>query len=226
MINVKFDNKQTSKILNNSVQYSLGFLQGIDNNKIVFNNKLAQYTKEALEKYIDAKARMHKSSLHHVYEWEQTGNPNARLFDIDAVATNTIINFSGKFLPSRSISDDADEPFIDKAKIMENQISIIVEPRSAEALAFEDEGETVFTTATIVIDNPGGDEVAGSFGETVAEFFNIVFTGTFLKQSGILKKLAYPIEYAQNFSAGAKGGTSTGISAGRKYYNIDGLTIQ
>lgn len=226
MITVKFDNKQSSKILNNTLQYSLGFLDGIEMNKIVFNNKLAQYTKNALEKYIDTKARMNNESLHHVYEWGRTGDPNARLFDIDAVATNTIITFSGQFLPSTSISDNSDEPLVDKANIMENQISIVVEPRSSEVLVFEDEGETVFVNTTIIIDNPGGDKVAGSFKEVASEFFNIIFTGTFLKQSGILRKLGYPVQYSQNLAAGSKGGRATGISTGRKYYNIDGITIQ
>lgn len=223
MISAKFDTKDFSSKMINLDQYSKGFLNGINANRINFNNQLAMLTKEALEKFIDARARADKPSLHHVYEWNMTGNPAGRLFKIDHQAGTNIINFFGNFLPSSSVSDSSDEPFINKAEIMENQIQIQVEPRMNSALAFEDNGEQVFSMNSITIDNPGGDAVSGSFGRAVEDFFNIYFTTTFLTQSGILQNLQNPIEYAERFAAGVKGaGYSAGMSSASKYMSIKG----
>lgn len=222
MTSIVYDTSHLKRIMNNVSQYSYGFLEGVEMNLIVFNTQLATLTEEALKKFIDAKARMDPESLHHVYEWNSVGSASARLFEIQATATKNNIFFAGEFLQSQSVSDTSDEPFYDKARIMENQIAIEVEPRSADVLAFEDSGQTVFTVKSIFIENPGGDEVAGSFGRAVDEFFDVYFTTTFMRQSGILDQLSYPIEYAQNFSAGARIGRSAGRSAGRRYMTVRG----
>lgn len=222
MTRIVYDTSDFKKTLNNVAQYSYGFLEGAEMNLIVFNSKLAQLAEEALKKFIDTKARMYPESLHHVYEWNSVGNSSGRLFEIKGTATKNNISFTGEFLQSESISDTSDEPFYDKARIMENQIAIEVEPRSADVLAFEDGGQTVFTVKSIFIENPGGDNVAGSFGRVVDEFFDVYFTSTFLRQSGILEQLSYPREYAQYFNAGAKMGRSAGRNAGRKYMDIRG----
>lgn len=223
---VKFDTKDLNKILKNSVQYSRGFLEGAEMNMIVFNKKLSDIAAEALKKYIDTKARMSPESLHHVYEWNRVGDPTARLFEIDCSATKNTITLFGKFLPSSSISDSSEEPFRDKANIMENKIAIEVEPRSADFLAFDVAGEPVFTTKSVFVANPGGDQVAGSFGRTVEEFFDVYFNTTFLRQSGIFDSISNPKEYGQYFSEGAnRGGRSSGLNAGRKYMDVEGVTI-
>ena len=223
MIAVKFDAKDMSRKLFNLEQYSKGFFNGIQSNRFSFNNQLALLTKEALEKYIDTKARMEPSSLHHVYEWDMVGNPAGRLFNIDYEVGINVTNFFGNFLPSRSISDTSNEPFVDKAEIMENQIEIQIEPRLNSALAFEVDGEQVFSMNAITIDNPGGDSVSGSFGRAVEDFFNIYFTTTFLRQSGILQRLETPTEYTQGFAMGVNGGgSSAGMSAAQRYMSIKG----
>jgi len=222
----KFDNKDFNKILSNSIQYSQGFLEGAHANMIVFNKKLSDIAAEALKRYIDAKARMSPQSLHHVYEWNRVGDPSARLFEIESNATKNTISFSGKFLPSKSVSENSNEPFIDKARIMENQIAIEVEPRAADVLAFDVNGETVFTVKSIYIDNPGGDAVSGSFGEAVSQFFDVYFNTTFLRQSGIFDTIKYPKEFGIYFPSGAKGGgRSVGLNAGRKYMDVEGITL-
>lgn len=227
MINVKFDLKDFERIMKNSIAYSDGFVSGINSGKLEFNRVLGEYTLQALNKFIDAKARMSPDSLHHVYEWGMTGSPGGRLFDIKVSATSASINFTGSFLQSSSISDSSSEPFHDKARIMENSIEIVVEPKSSDVLAFEgNDGETVFTVGSIYIANPGGDAVAGSFGETVSEFFDVYFTTTFMSQSGILAKLSKPKEFYTSFPVGANGGgSSTGISAAKKYLSIKGIDI-
>ena len=212
-----------SKILKNSVSYSQGFFQGSELNQISFNQSLGQYTLDILNKYIDSKAKMSYDQLHHVYEWGMTGSSSGRLFDIKVSATKSNIIFYGTFLPSRTVSETGTEPFVDKASIMENGISIIVSPVFSDVLAFEVDGETVFTAESIVIENPGGDEVAGSFGRVVSEFFDSYFTNVVLKQSGILRRLQSPREFSDFFPSGARGGgRNTGITAGRKYMTIKG----
>jgi hypothetical protein len=224
MINVKYDTGDLTKKIDNVVEYSLGFVEGIRMNRAIFNKELGKLASEMLKKYIDSKARMEKDSLHHVYEWGMSGNPGARLFEIDSKASSSNITFFGSFLTSNSISDTSEEPFFNKAEIMENAILIEVSPRN-NVLSFEtDGGENVFTADTIYIANPGGDAVAGSFGKTVEEFFDFHFTAQVLMQTGIMNKLSNPIEFSQSFAAGANGGgRSAGINAGRKYLTVRGV---
>jgi hypothetical protein len=224
MINLKYNTTELTEKIRNITQYTYGFEKGIQENRRNFNLQLGKYSLDILNKYIDSKARMSPDTLHHVYEWGQVGSPEARLFQIETSATQASIIFYGKFLPSKSVSDTSDQPFINKAEIMENGISIEISPRSSNVLAFESEGETVFTTDSIYIANPGGDEVAGAFGNVVEEFFESYYTNIVLSQSGMLKKLSNPIEYSAGFSAGASGGGfSAGRAAGKKYLTVRGV---
>jgi hypothetical protein len=226
MIQFRVDLKEFNKTLRDVIQYSNGFLQGANISRLKFNQELGNYTLDSLYKFIDSKARMSPDSLHHVYEWGRVGNPSARLFEIKVDATTNNIKFFGNFLKSTSVSDSANEPFFDKANVMENKISIVVEPRSSEVLSFQDAGESVFTVGSIFIDSPGGDAVAGSFGRAVEDFFDFYFTNTVLKQSGIMEKLSNPKEFADGFYSGASGGgRSSGLSAGKKYMTVKGAEI-
>jgi hypothetical protein len=221
MINVKIDAMQLNKTLNNVVDYSEGFLKGIDMKSIEFNNEVANFTHAALNKYIDSQARMNPLRLHHVYEWGKAGNQSSRLFEFDTRVLGKTISFSGKFLPSKSVSNTSSEPFVNKANIMENDIQIVIEPKNSDVLVFENNGETVFTTNAIYIDHPGGDEVAGSFGETVSNFFDNYFTNGLLKP--LINKLSTASEFAASFSSGARSGSNVGIRAGREYLNLKGI---
>ena len=221
MIKVKINNAQLDKTLKNIVEYSDGFLKGIDMKKIDFNNEVANFTSVALGKYIDAQARMNPLKLHHVYEWGKAGNQASRLFEFDTKVSGKTISFTGKFLPSKSISNTSSEPFIDKANVMENSIQVVIEPKNSDVLVFENNGETVFTTNTIYIDHPGGDEVAGSFGDTVNNFFENYFTNGLL--APLIKKLSTAKEFTASFSSGAKSGSNIGIRAGKEYLDIKGV---
>ena len=224
LLTVNLNNKELNKILKNSVEYSYGFLDGIQMEKIEFNRLLGGYTVEALEKYIDARARINPQALHHVYEWNRVGDEKARLYKFNVKANATSIKFSGSFLPSKSFSPTSDEPFTDKANIMENGISIVVEPKKSNVLVFESDGDTVFTRRSITIEHPGGDEVAGSFGRTVDSFFENYFTNALLKP--FIQNLQNAKEYSKNFSSGAKGGRAVGIRAGRQYLRNSGVVIE
>lgn len=224
MLRVKIDSKEVNKILENTVSYSYGFLEGVEIDQIIFNKKLGEYTADALSLYIDAQARSNPESLHHVYEWGATGDRNSRLFEIKSTASKRIITFSGNFLKSKVPSPSSDAIFYDKASVMENGIEIVVEPKFSDVLAFEADGEMVFTTNSIFIANPGGEEVEGSFGKTVENFFDFYFTRALLKP--FIKKLNNPVEFSQSFAAGARAGKAVGIDAGKKYIRSAGGTIE
>lgn len=227
MIKVRFKTTQFTKILNNSIEYSDGFVEGIKLAKIQFNTELGLFIQQALYKYIDAKARGNPESLHHVYEWGMTGSSNGRLFEINFSPTQNLIKFSGKFLPSKTTSPTSDTPFENKATVMENRIEIVIEPKDADVLAFDINNQTVFTKKQVVISEPGGPQVAGSFERVVNDFFNNYLTTGLLQSSGIFKKLENPIEFLRYFSEGAKGGgKGSGIKAGKKYLTTGGVEIQ
>jgi hypothetical protein len=221
MLTIKYNTVEVNKILNNTVEYTKGFFEGIQMERLEFNRILGGFAAEALGKYIDAKARSNPYSLHHVYEWNATGNSGARLFKFNVVATASSIKIVGDFLPSNSTSDTSDVPFVDKARVMEEGIAIEISPVNSNVLAFTVNGEQVFTANSIWIDHPGGDAVAGSFGETVAEFFDVYFTNSMLDP--LLKQLSTAREYTDNFPAGTKGGRLVGVRAGRKYMHLSGL---
>lgn len=226
MISIKFNTKEFTKTLVNSIQYSDGFLDGAKSMRFTFNQELGIFIEQALNKYIDAKARMNPEAFHHIYEWGQTGSSNARLFEFKVTPMQTMIKFTARFLPSSSISPTSEIPFKDKAKIMESGVDITIEPKDSETLVFEDDGETIFTRKEITISNPGGSEVVGSFERVVNEFFSNYLTKGILRSSGIFKKLERASAYTKDFKKGSKNGKPTGVRAGQKYMNIGGAEVQ
>jgi hypothetical protein len=224
MISTKINTIKLNEILNNAVKYSDGFIEGIEMEKIEFHRILGGYTVEALNKYIDAKARMSPQTLHHVYEWDAVGQESSRLFNFNVTPTKSNIIIKGKFLPSKTISKNSHIPFPDKANMMENSIEIIIKPKNSDVLAFQNDGEMVFTRNTIYIDHPGGDQVAGSFGKTVDDFFNNYFKNSLLKE--FLNQLSTVKQFSEDFAAGTKGGKSVGVKSGRKYLNVSGVIIE
>jgi len=224
LFRVKIDNRELNKKLKNVTQYSNGFVDGIDMQKIVLMNRLGEYVVDLLGKYIDVQARGNPDALHHVYEWGATGSSGARLFKMNANASSNLIIITGSFMSSSSISDTATEPFVDKASIMENGIGITVAPRDSDVLAFDLDGQTVFTMNEVYIANPGGDGVAGSFGRVVEDFFGNYFTRMLLKP--FLDELSTAEEFVQYFAQGARSGYSVGVRAGQRYINSAGVAIE
>lgn len=224
MIHTRIDSKEINRKLSNAVSFSYGFLEGVDMNQILFNERLGEYTVDALGMYIDAMARANPDSLHHVYEWGAVGQEGSRLFTLKSKASKRVIHFEGKFLKSRSVADNATEPFSDKANVMENAIAVTISPKNSDILAFEDDGEMVFTRNDIYIEHPGGDEVAGSFGRTVDEFFSNYFTNHLLRP--FIADLGKAKAFAQYFPQGVNGGKPVGIKAGAQYLNSAGASVE
>jgi hypothetical protein len=212
-----FASNQFKKEMNNIIDYSIGFLEGVQRGKTVFLKTVGLQTVELMKEFIDSNARVNPQMLHHIYEWHQTGSPSARLYDISYTTSNLGLSFRSSFSQSTSIRNGSRTPFYDKARIMEEGIPVTIRPRVAQALAFEDNGETVFTKGPVTIDNPGGTEVEGGFERVFDMFFNRYFSQAFLRVSGVAKYLENPYVYKKNMPAGKKIGRSKGLSTGYRW---------
>lgn len=212
-----FNSNQFKKEMNNIVDYSIGFLEGVQRGKTVFLKTVGMETVELMKEFIDSNARVNPSMLHHIYEWNQTGSPSARLYDISYTTSNIGLSFRSSFSQSTSIKNGSRTPFYDKARIMEEGIPVTIRPRTAQVLAFEENGEAVFTQGPVEILNPGGTEAQGGFEKTFDMFFNRYFSQAFLRVSGIAQYLENPQVYKKNLQAGKKMGKTKGISTGYRW---------
>jgi hypothetical protein len=211
------NSKQFELQMNNIVKYSMGFLDGVERGKTVFLKNLGAGTIQALAAYVDISAKGNPRALHHVYEWYQTGSPSARLFDLDYTVSNLGLSITSTFKQSRTLKEDSNEPFYNKASIMERGVPITITPKRSSVLVFEQGGNTIFTKNPITVRNPGGNEAQGSFEKTVDEFILRYFKQSFLRASGIYDYIKKPILYKTNIKAGSKLGKSKGISTGFKW---------
>lgn len=217
MISVKFNANKFIKDMNNFIEYNVGFIDGAQKAKPVMMKNLAIKIEEILGNFIDTMARVDPQRLHHIYEWYQTGSPNARLFEINYVTTNGGLTFSYTFSQSTSISRGSKEPFYNKAMIMENGVPVTIAPQSSKVLVFEQDGKTVFTRKPITIEHPGGDNVRGSFAATVKMFFSDYLSQSMLDVTGIRAQLRDMSEYKRNVSKSKNGGYSLGVRTGEQW---------
>jgi hypothetical protein len=216
-VRATFNSKQFKKDMNNIVNYSVGFLEGVQQGKTVFLKTLGMETVEIMKQFIDSNARVNPDMLHHVYEWQQTGSPSARLSDISYTTSNLGLSFRSSFSQSTSVKNGSRTPFYDKARIMEEGIPVTIRPRVAQALVFEQDGETVFTKNEVRVENPGGDAVQGGFEKTFDLFFNKYFSQAFLRVSGVARYLENPEVYRKDMAAGKRVGKSKGLSTGYRW---------
>jgi hypothetical protein len=209
--------KQFESQMNNIVKYSVGFLDGVQNGKHVFLKNLGLGTIQAMAAYVDVSAKGNPRALHHVYEWYQTGSPNARLFDLDYTVSNLGLSINATFKQSRTLKEDSNEPFYNKASIMERGIPVTITPKKSSVLVFEEGGETIFTKNPVTVRSPGGDEVRGSFENVIDEFILRYFKQSFLRASGIYDYIKKPTVYKKNIRQGSKLGRSKGLDTGFKW---------
>lgn len=203
--------------LNNIVNYSFGFLDGVQKGKKVFLKNLGVGTIQAMAAYVDISARGNPNALHHVYEWYQTGSPSARLFDLDYTVSNNGLTINSRFRQSRTLKEDSNEPFYNKASIMENKVAVTITPKKSSVLVFEEGGNTIFTKGSVTVRSPGGEYVAGSFERTIDEFMLRYFKQSFLRASGLYDYIKKPTLYKQNLKSGSKLGKQKGIETGFKW---------
>lgn len=216
MIKIKFDNKAFKKELDNIIEYSSGFVDGVQLGKKEFLHNLGPEIAEQASQFIDANARLDYPSLHHVYEWGNTGDQSARLFDITYTVSNLGLSFTSNFKQSTSVQKGSTRPFYDKAEVMESGRSVVISPVQSEVLRFEVGGEVVYTKKPVIVDNPGGN-TQGKYSNVFDMFFSKYFTQSFLRSSGLAQYFSNPEVYKKNLSSGAKQGRARGIAIGSRW---------
>lgn len=222
MIKVRFKADAFRKDMDNIVDYSLGFLEGVERGKPGMMDKFSLEIKEAMKEFIDASARVNPRALHHIYEWNQTGSPDARLYNLNCEIRKGGISVYGTFSQSTSIKEGSKTPFYNKAEVMENGIPVKISPVNATVLAFDDNGEQVFTRGSVTVENPGGRETYGSFEKVFDQFFTQYFTQAFILSSRIMNHLSVPQEYVNSLSKSKTGGRAAGIAAGYRWVTMAG----
>jgi hypothetical protein len=206
MIRARIKGDDVIKMLKNSVEYSSAFATELNKSKAILNQKLGSDSIEIFYDYLDGLARSHPGMLHHVYEWGQVGNPMGRLYDLTLSVNNTSAVIDAKFLESTVPSPTSNEPFYDKAKMMEDGETVVINQVEAKALFFEIDGEEFFRTGPIVIANPGGSAVRGSFVKAFNEFYGVYFTQVHLESIKFYKYFSNPRAYEKYFASAVKGG--------------------
>jgi hypothetical protein len=217
MIKVKFNSKDFAQTFASITDFSTGFLDGAKNSKAELMEQIGRATKEMLEEFIDSNARVSPDILHHVYEWYMTGSPQARLFDIKYLSSQGGLSVNATFSQSKSIKSGAKKPFYNKAIVMEKGISLTIVPRDSKVLAFEQDGEQVFTGGPVVVQNPGGPQVAGSFERVFNQFFNSYYSQSFMKISGLDSRIGNTTAFVKGLRQAKLLGRQAGISAGRQW---------
>ena len=217
MIQAKFNSEEFAKDMHNIVEYSFGFLDGVNRGKVALMEQIGSSIVDGLKQFIDSNARVNPQMLHHVYEWYSSGSPESRLFDVEYVATHMGLSFNSTFRQSSSLKKGSKVPFYNKAEIMENGVPVTIIPKSRKPLVFESGGETVFTKSPVVVGNPGGDAVQGGYKKVFDQFFEQYFSQSFLQSSGILKHLNDPTPFKSNIAGAKQGGRNFGINIGYQW---------
>ena len=144
--------------------------------------------------YIDAQARVKPRSMHHVYEWNRTGDVTARLFKLKKISQDGLsFKLNYELLPSKSMVPTSKgkhrHVFASKASVMEAGMPVVISPRSSERLVFESDGITVFMPkgASVTVKRPGGSGVKNQFGLAYSIFFSGQLVSSSIKKSGFQK---------------------------------------
>jgi hypothetical protein len=216
MLKVVMDSKQFQKEINNIMKYSTGFLEGVERGKSAFYMGLAPKIAELASQFVDVNAKMSPELLHHIYEWEKVGSPEARLFNLDYKISNIGITFTSSLKQSTSIKNGSNVPFYNKAKIMEEGIAVTIKPKRANVLRFEVDGQEVYTSKEVTVDSPGG-QTKGQFENVLNNFFGVYFKQSFLNSSGLLQYFKTPQVYKKNLSSAKRSGRALGLKTGYQW---------
>ena len=217
MINVKFSEAQFSKDMNNIIQYSEGFVEGVQRGKRKMMENFAAEIKESFREYVDSMSRVSPHTLHHIYEWGEVGNSSARLFEINCEVRGDGISAQGELRQSSSVKRGSKVPFYNKAEIMERGLPVRIRPVMSDVLAFNDGGQDVFVKGEVTVQNPGGVETTNSFSKTFDSFFGTYFSQVFVLSSGVLQNMGNPSDFARNLDRGKNFGRAAGIFIGQMW---------
>lgn len=161
--------------------------------KNLFKTTIFNQIEKDFGQYVDAQARVKPKSLHHVYEWNKTGNPTARLFNLYLIDSEGLsfrigrdFKISKSAVPSKNKKQKKRYVFANKASVMEEGIPMVIRPRSAERLVFELDGATVFMPkgTSVTVKRPGGKAATNQFALTYGRFFGGQLVNSSIKSSG------------------------------------------
>lgn len=223
MIRTRIESAEFASDMKKIIGYAEGFIQGAEAGKSNMIDNLGSELIAELKNFIDVNARISPMTLHHVYEWYQTGSPAARLFDLDYKASNLGLSVNSTFRQSVTLREGSKVPFYNKAAIMENGVPVKIEPKNAEVLSFIENGERVFTKKPINVVDPGGEAVQGGYERVFETFFNQYFSQSFIRHSGIMRQLGDVSEFKRNFGSAKRGGKSLGMSVGYRWISQQGV---
>lgn len=213
MYSMRLNTRELNQVVKNVVDYTDGFLKESKAKESTIASKLGDISIEAFYDYLDGLARTNPGMLHHIYEWESVGDPQARLVQLKKALSQSRVNIDADFLQSMVAPEGGSEPFYDKATIMEEGITVVVQAVQAKAMFFEYQGEEFFRAGPIVIENPGGEATRGSFLRVFEEFYNNYFDEVYLRSIRFYDHFKKSRAYKDNFGRAAK---STGArSIGR-----------
>ena len=194
--------------------YKANVLAKLETNK-TFIRKFQSMLFNELDKefglYVDAKARTKPKSLHHVYEWERTGNSESRLFKLNLMESSTLsFKLDYEFKISKTYSGNSTSKkkykFPNKAFIMENSIPVTISPRSSRRLVFKINDFTIFMPegASVKVANPGGKASTNQFTLSYSHFFSGPLAGQAIKKSGFVKLFGSAMSKALSAPSGIK----------------------
>jgi hypothetical protein len=177
-----------------AIFYKTNVLAKLSSN-LAFQNSFSKTLFRQIDKdfgeYIDAKARTNPKSFHHVYEWDQAGTKEARLFKLNKLVQNGLsfkLNYelldSKSFVPSENSNHK--HVFVKKAFIMEQGKTVVISPRKSERLVFDVNGYTVFMPKgqSVTVNKPGGAATKNSFLSSYKYFFTGQLVNMSIKKSG------------------------------------------
>jgi hypothetical protein len=217
LLTVNFNDSQFTKDMKNITDYMIGFLDGAKAGKPNLLKNLGIVIKEILENFIDSNAKVDPASLSHVYEWYQSGSSDARLFDIIYVPSTRGLSFGFTLRQSTSVKQGSNVPFYDKARIMEEGIPVTIRPVNRQALKFDVNGETIFSSKPITISDPGGASAQGGLQNVFTQFFTQYVSQSLMDVSGLRQHFESAMEFKENFSSSKSGGKSLGYQVGIKW---------
>lgn len=211
MLSIRLDGKEAKKVLDNVVAYSNGFIKETKAKESTIVRNLAETSIASFYDYLDGLARTNQGMLHHIYEWGEVGNPSARLVELQKRMSKSSANIEAEFLQSSSIPQGGNEPFYNKAEIMEDGIPITVQAVEAQAMFFQIDGQEYFRSGPITIENPGGEATRGSFLKAFEEFYNVYFDQVYLRAIKFYDHFENPKGFSSGVSQAAKSGNAYGI---------------
>ena len=136
----------------------------------------------------DTYSSVFPKKMHHVYEWKQVGNPNARLFVLERLSIlNGNLEITSKFLPSKMpvpVPMELTTPnkkgryvstktiFAQKAEVMESGQVVTFSAKKTLAFLGQQGIQFIKEGKIVNIANPGGVGVKNSFTQHMVEWFS------------------------------------------------------